>query len=249
MTFRLLAGVLAAGAVLAVSPAASAQGRDPFTTGYLNINFGVQSSSNDLTDSGSFPLYDEQATFDSLSEVKGGGFVEVGGGVRVWRNVYVGVAWSRVTDEGDAVITAQVPDPLFYDRFRSASGTASGLEHTEQAIHLHAVWRQRVTETFDVSVSFGPTIFSVDQSLVSGMTFNESAAGPVLAGVTLSEASESAVGFNFGVDGTYLFSPRLGAGAFLRYTGGSVDLPVSGGGTTSLDVGGFQIGAGLRVRF
>jgi hypothetical protein len=48
------------------------------------------------------------------------------------------------------------------------------------------------------------------------------------------------------VDVTYLVTPRYGAGVLLRYTRGSVDIE---GANDSLTVGGFQIGAGLRVRF
>ena len=51
---------------------------------------------------------------------------------------------------------------------------------------------------------------------------------------------------HFGVDATYLITPRYGVGALLRYTVGSVDL---GGADNSLTVGGLQIGVGARVRF
>jgi hypothetical protein len=39
---------------------------------------------------------------------------------------------------------------------------------------------------------------------------------------------------------------RVGVGGLARYTWGSVDLA---GATKSLTVGGFQIGAGVRLRF
>jgi len=42
-----------------------------------------------------------------------------------------------------------------------------------------------------------------------------------------------------------LFTPRIGAGVFIRYAGGSVDLPSA----PDVKVGGFQIGVGARVRF
>jgi hypothetical protein len=45
-----------------------------------------------------------------------------------------------------------------------------------------------------------------------------------------------------------MVTPLLGGGVFLRYSGGSVDLDAEGV-KVSLDVGGFQVGAGLRVRF
>jgi hypothetical protein len=42
-----------------------------------------------------------------------------------------------------------------------------------------------------------------------------------------------------------MFQPQLGAGVFLRYAGGSVDLPE----VSNVKVGGFQGGFGLRLRF
>ena len=45
----------------------------------------------------------------------------------------------------------------------------------------------------------------------------------------------------------------VGAGGFLRFSrlsGGNVDLPSgTGEGTVSVDAGGLQLGAGLRIRF
>jgi len=65
--------------------------------------------------------------------------------------------------------------------------------------------------------------------------------------INIATGSEegTAKGVNVGVDGTYLFTPRVGAGIFLRYAGGSVDLPSAPG----LKVGGFQAGIGARIRF
>ena len=91
----------------------------------------------------------------------------------------------------------------------------------------------------------------VDQDLVKGLTVAEQGSpttGVVLTGIEKEKVSDTTVGFNIGADGTYMFTPRLGAGAFLRYTGGSAELKGSAG-TVKLDVGGVQIGAGLRLRF
>jgi len=52
---------------------------------------------------------------------------------------------------------------------------------------------------------------------------------------------------NAGIDITYLVTEQLGGGLFVRWAGGSVDIPATGG-TQSIDVGGMQVGIGLRVR-
>jgi hypothetical protein len=70
-----------------------------------------------------------------------------------------------------------------------------------------------------------------------------------ISSVAVIEQSGTAVSFTAGVDGTYLVTPKFGVGAFLRYSGASTDLPLSGGGTITVEAGGLQIGGGLRYRF
>ena len=48
-----------------------------------------------------------------------------------------------------------------------------------------------------------------------------------------------------GIDGRYLISKRIGAGVFLRYAAAKANLTPA----TTLNVGGFQAGAGVRVKF
>jgi hypothetical protein len=55
----------------------------------------------------------------------------------------------------------------------------------------------------------------------------------------------TAAGVNIGVDLTYMFVRQVGAGAFMRYISGSVDLDSAPG----LKVAGFQVGVGGRLRF
>jgi hypothetical protein len=109
-----------------------------------------------------------------------------------------------------------------------------------------------VSDKVEFGVSAGPSFWTVKQDFVSGVEITE---GPPpfntvdINSVTLVDESENAVGFNIGVDATYLVTRRLGAGAFIRFAGASVDMPTAGGGTVTLDAGGFQVGGGLRVRF
>jgi hypothetical protein len=55
----------------------------------------------------------------------------------------------------------------------------------------------------------------------------------------------TAIGVNVGADASYMFTPKLGAGLFVRYAGASVDFD----SVEDLNVGGFQAGLGLRIRF
>lgn len=231
---------------LAVTPAAAQPG--PFDRGYFHINFGGLVGSSDLDQPGSFPLYDETALFNVRGDVGGGALFDIGGGVRVWRRLYAGLSYSRTSDSSSAALSGTVPHPLFFDTPRPISGTVSGLDHTEHAVHLQAVWRQpiRTPVDLDVALFVGPTFFSVNQDAVSALAVTEPT--PDLASVTTASISEGATGFHIGADVAYRVTRRIGIGLLLRYAGGSVDLPVANQ-ETSLDVGGLHVGAGVRVGF
>ena len=231
--------------VIAAAPA-SAQPA-PFDRGYFHVNFGGQVGSSDLDQPGSFTLYDETAVFNLRGEVGGGALFDIGGGVRVWgQQLYAGISYSRSSGSSDATLSGQVPHPLFFDMPRPISGTVSGLDHTEHAVHLQAVWRQPINTLFDVAVFLGPTFFSVNQDAVSALTVTEPA--PAIGSVTTTSISDGAIGFHIGADVAYRLTRRIGVGLLLRYAGGSVDLPAANQ-ESSLDVGGLQVGAGVRVGF
>ena len=71
------------------------------------------------------------------------------------------------------------------------------------------------------------------------------AAAVVLVVSPVRAEEGTAKGINIGADISYQFMKMVGAGFFLRYNGGSVDL------TTIPDVkaGGLQVGVGARLRF
>jgi hypothetical protein len=247
-----LTGVLAAGALLAGATQASAQGPAPLDTAFAHVNFGGQAGSHTLAQAGTFTIYDEGATFASSTKTKGGAIVDLGGGYRVWHNVYAVLSYAHVGSHSNAGLTGNIPHPLIADRPRPVSGNINGLDHSENQIHLDALLRVPVTTQFDVGVFLGPTIFNVKQDVVSGIEFAE--VGKPFDTVTLtridtSNASRTGVGFNIGVDGTYMVTQRFGAGVLLRFAGGSVDLPSGENNKVKLDVGGFQFGVGARMRF
>ena len=212
--------------------------------GFANVNFGVQEQSRTLNTGSTFSLYGEDGTLETTQPIDGGALFDIGGGYKVWKNLAVGLGYSRVQSDGDVSISASVPDPNFFDHPRPLTGVASNAEHAEHAIHLQGTWVMPVTDKMDVGFSFGPTIFMVSQDVVTGIGVSEPA--PTLSSTTIAREDKTGVGINLGVDFNYFFRPRIGAGILARYTYGSVDLESAG---ESLTVGGFQIGFGLRYRF
>jgi hypothetical protein len=230
-----------AAAVFSASPALAQTGR--FTA---SVNFGVQGGSGEFTQTLTPTIYDETATINIAQSYESGPLFDVGADVLVVGNLGVGLHYSRTSGDGAAAVAGQIPDPLFFDRPRGATAAVDGLEHTESAVHLQLFYRFAASPKLDVAVGVGPTFFSVKQQLIDTVSVSEP--GPTMSPQVV-EADDSPVGVNFGADITYLVTSSIGAGVMLRYATGSADFATPGGGSVSLDAGGFQFGAGLRVRF
>ena len=131
---------------------------------------------------------------------------------------------------------------LVFDQPSTVTSTQPGLAHSENGVHLQAVWFIPATDKIDVALSIGPSFIHVTQELVSTVTIPS---GTQSVNIAVGSEEGTAKGVNVGVDGNYLFTRNIGAGIFIRYAGGSVDLPSA----PDLSVGGFQIGIGARIRF
>jgi hypothetical protein len=221
---------------------ASAQTQPPPAgLGFLNVNFGGQPGSHDVGTSQSFPLYGETATFTSAQENGSGALFDITAGYKIRPSFGAAVGFSNFKNTSDAAVATSIPDPLITDRPLAATSTVPDLEHSERGIHLQAVWFLPVTDKIDVALSAGPSFFMVKQDVVS-MTVTP---GTQTANFTPTAEKKTGIGANIGVDGTYLITRNFGAGVFVRFAGAKVDLPSVDG----LGVGGFQAGAGVRVRF
>ena len=65
-------------------------------------------------------------------------------------------------------------------------------------------------------------------------------------------SQKTGIGGNVGVDVTYMLPDMIGVGGLIRYTAASISPTAPDGVTitpTSIDVGGLQVGGGLRLRF
>ena len=229
--------------LLAAVPVSAQDGRIT-----ASINFGVQGGSDDFTQRLTPTIYDEAASLDIAQTSESGPLFDIGGSFLAFGNIGFGLSYSRTSGDGTAAIAAQIPDPLFFDRLRAASTSADGLDHSEHAVHLQVLYRFAASPKLDVSVGIGPTFFSVNQELVETVEVTETGATPTIT-PRVVEASDSPVGVNFGADITYMVNETFGAGVLLRYATGSADFSAPDGTTLSLDAGGFQFGAGLRMRF
>jgi Outer membrane protein beta-barrel domain len=240
-TLMTAAATLATSAVLAPPAHAQMQWTDK---GFANVSFGVLAPSHTLTTDTTFDIYGEPASQVASQDVGGGAFFDISGGYKVWKNLAAGIGITFVGSTSDLTVNAQIPDPVFFDRPRPVSTTLTDAHHSQTAINLTGTWMMPVTDKIDVGFQFGPTIFLVSQDVPGTLTVAEP--GPTITSAALTKDDHTSVGVHFGIDATYLITPRFGAGVLVRYSVGSVDIV---GASDNLTLGGFQIGFGGRVRF
>jgi hypothetical protein len=235
---------LAMAVLLAGGTDALAQGR-ALSSGraYLNINFGAQPQEREISTADTFTLYDEQATVETTQPIKSGPVFEVGGGYRIGRRLGVGASVTFLTAQKTAsALQASIPDPIFYDQFKTVTVTTPGLAHQERGVHLRATWFQPITDKLDLALSGGPSFINVEQQLTTTVTVP---VGTQEVQVLTGTENGTAVGINAGVDVRYMITQRIGVGLAVEYGGGSVDLP----SVSDFGVGGLRTGFGLRLRF
>jgi len=233
--------VLTATAALLTSSTARAQTPGVAETGFLNVSIAAQTQSRDLSTSSTFPLYGETARIASAQRIGSGPVFDVSGGYRFKPAFAVGIGVSTFSRSATGTILASIPNPLVFNRPVNVSVEQSGLKHSELGVHLMAIWFVPVTVNFDVMLSAGPSFTRVKQDIGTATV----PAGTQNVSVAVESRTATAKGANVGIVANYLFASHYGAGAFMRYVGGSVDFPEA----TGVKVAGFQIGAGVTVRF
>ena len=236
-------GTVAAVALLAV-PYASAQAPAPSTSKFfVSVDAGAQLAPRSITMGATQTVYDETATLNASVDV-GKGFVPgFAVGYRVFGDVFVGVGVTMFSNTGDAAYTASIPDPLFFNRNKTVSGTVTGLEHKETAILPTISYARPLTDKIDVVGGIGPSIIRLSQDTVSSFTV---AAGTQNVTVGKSTEDGSATGINASIGLNYNLTERFAIGGFARYAGAKVALPSF---ADKQNVGGMQAGGGLRINF
>lgn len=240
----MLAGLFAPAAASAQMPAWEDRG-------YISVSFGAQTKARTQTVRESFVLYDETATFEAPIGVGNSRLFDIGGGWKVRGNLGIGVAFSSYSDSTSAVVSARIPDPVFFDRLTSSSVTLSDMEHKERVVHASLVYVMPMNDRVEIMLLGGPSFFRLSKDLVGGVTVPTG--GTTITAATRSSFSGGSVGLHVGVDLSYILfraapgKPAVGAGLFVRFSGASVDAEEVVGG--KIDLGGLNYGLGLRLRF
>ena len=245
--------MLVCGAFAGTVHEASAQTAPWSDRGYVNVGWGVESGSSAMTDSRTGTIYEEAATISSSSTFSSGSLFDVGVGVRVFRNLTVGVGYHQEQNDTEGTVSGQIPSPVFFNRPRALTGSEP-LNRKEMATHINIGWVMPFSEKIDVLVYGGPSFFRLTQEVISDVLPNETGATSTTINATIetSERKKSVTGFNLGADATYIAwqndNVRIGVGGFIRYTAADTTVLML---TTEqpTEVGGMQFGLGARLRF
>ena len=220
---------------------------------FVDVNAGNQFVTETFDDSRSDPFFVESATWDADYETRGGPAFDIGGGVRVWRGLIAGASYSRFSDTSIAVINGGVPHPFFFNRTRAIAGEATGLKQQEDAVHITAMWAVPVAQNIDVRIFGGPSVYRLQRDLVEDVVYAEVGYPYDTASfesTNVERVRETSWGFNVGADLTWMLAGNVGLGGTIRYARAEASL-ASPANDRSLDLqlGGLQIGGGLRFRF
>jgi opacity protein-like surface antigen len=214
----------------------------------IAVNGGYQAGGSAFSDSFTFDQHLEQASMTARYPKKDG--AAYGGGVtfRLWRNLGVGVSVSVANRSTTGDVNGTVPHPFHYRTNRAVAATVP-LAHDETAGHLSAAYVVPAGGRLLLTVSAGPSYFSVKQSLVQSVSVDESYPydEATLRTPVVVSTSKSVWGFHAGADAAFYFTRSIGIGVGVRYAGATLSMP-SRGGTVSVKAGGAQVGAGLRIR-
>lgn len=222
--------------------------------GFLAVNGGFQPTSGDFNETLDRSRYGETERIAVTSSFESGPLFDVSAGYYVRDRVAVGIGLHRSSSSSSASVTASVPHPIFFSRHRSAATTVSVLDRSELGVHMFVGYTLLLADKFDVTLFGGPSSFRLSQDVVGAVSIGSETPPFTTITATASAATRKKTvwGAHVGADVSYRIyegaSATIGAGVFARYAGASADIDLMGR-RASTDVGGFQIGGGIRVRF
>jgi hypothetical protein len=250
---RLVTALVMAGLVAGAGEAAAQADESRF---FLSVSGGVEPGSQSFADEITFSRYDETARVRVASDdVSSGAVLDFGVGVRVTGNWTLGANFHRTSSVGEWTASGEEPHPIFFNRPRTFAATVGDLKRTEQALHLSVGYRVPLGEKLDLHVYAGPSQFRFGQEVIGRAIISEVGGTFSSVNVTYEQdrRKKNAWGGHVGADLSYSIfqtgATTFRLGGYVRYAGAKSDFPVLTNTTVSTDLGGVQIGAGLRVRF
>jgi hypothetical protein len=161
------------------------------------------------------------------------------------------VGLSYYSRSSPAGVSASIPHPLLFNQPRMVTGDTTALRHAELGVQFNGVWVKYFSDRVLMAVFGGPVLTKVTQGLVTDAT--EASRYPfdqaTFDTAVTTEHVKWATGFDAGADATVMLTDTLGIGATVQYQRAKVSLATSSGSSVDFDLGGLQVGAGVRIRF
>jgi len=203
-----------------------------------------------FTDTTTFESYLEEARTTTSYE-GGKGFVfEAGAIVGIWKNLGVMGSLELYQTDFDGAFEQSLPHPLYFERPRTVSGDSAGLEYSEKAVHVDAVFsRESGKLVFDVFG--GPSFFFASAEILDSVEttseypFDEA----TVRSTSTRTFDENPIGFNAGGALTFKLTDVIGIAFEARYSYAAIKISLEGLSDIELDAGGFRVGGGLRLSF
>jgi hypothetical protein len=233
--------------VLALLPATAAA--DDARRVWLSLGGGAALGTIGWTGISSWEEYRETAELEADYEAGPGPALEAAVGVRVAPRFGLRAAFGWSSRDVDATVRAGIPHPLYFDRPRELSDQVTGLAYRQWAGHLDLEWRP-VIGKLEVTLFGGVCLARIEADLVDRVEVDDEYPFDTVSlssAVTRRVRSDPGTGWSAGAAVAHALGSRLSLGVQLRYTRVPLDLALDKGRTSSVEAGGLQLTAMLRV--
>ena len=237
-------------AVTAAPYAAEAQTSAWGTNGYVSFN-GMYEARTTTFESVTTPkINQEPARISTTLELPPGLVYDMSVGGRIKGNLGIGFGFAYFKRTEDAQMVGDIPHPFYFDQPRTLDATTP-LDHEDFAVHMHGMWLLPVSKGFQIALFGGPTYFQIKQQSITDPKIEDDYPFDTVRLASSSATREKATswGFNAGLDASRFFSQYVGVSGMVRFSRGHVKLTSAGSDTPPVDVGGLQVGAGIRFRY
>jgi hypothetical protein len=221
----------------------------PFPTGYLAVDFATQTHPEDVEETVTLRVNQEDGQIHTVLNAGQAWGVSVHGAKRVAGPLAIGGGGEAITRSTSGSFTAAIPHPFFFNTPRMLTGNVDGLDRTQLALHFHVGGLWFPGKRMHVSVRGGPSVFYVRQAIVTDVHYSETYPYDVVIfqDAVTTEVDGWRFGFNVGGDVAYYIGRKTGIGASASYARGDVALGSQSDQATA--VRATTISGGVRFRF
>jgi hypothetical protein len=238
---------------LGISVSAFAQGssaNDDSKRVRIFVNGAFNPAGLSFSDSSTFTSFLEEGSSSRTYDGGKGAVFEGGALVGITDDLGVMGSIELYQSDFDATFEESLPHPLFFDEPRVVSGAVTGLEYSEKAVHLDAVYTRDFSD-WTVDLFGGPSFFFTNTEVLN--TVNAESSYPFDEAAVRSTSSvqldDNPIGFNAGGALTWRLTDVLGVVFQVRYSHASIGVAREGANEIELDAGGFRVGGGIRLSF